>query len=646
MGNSFRETIPLTLALSGQIFPEQDSATYVFPKQENTDWKPETKDTGRTLLDSLGIEYPHGCLSFWLTPGGVCYSYCKRLTGRAGSDTAVAILYSTISATKGRLLKEKFVEILTYVTGLAEEKKSQSDIDDKRINEWLISVQECFEGGHHCKRNPDQAASASAASEQSNPIHAMYEYNNDDELDKIVRLFPFHAVAQEKEYIHFVCPALRKGAQEETKVERLNVRLQERYFFKKPLPGGVHLKEDKDYVAEDEEFRLVYEFSRAGYEPATTGPLTVNKSSSKYFLVDKSTHTIIVKPYDEETMGLTFDKKVKISVIDEESGDPISDWMCSILGEKGRDEIQSIDEDGYIKIPKGKYKLKIFDKNKNYSEASRDIDTDDILQSGVVEVSMKPRYSEYELRLVPAWRKTKEEIKTTVSVKKGGDADAYLGRHSQRSKTPFYISATHPVVAMVLVGLLMAALGFGVEKFISEYGSEEPSNPQVQDTAAVSKIESTDAPEQPSLVKDQREDEEDRLEKLDVAYLNENSTWKRIDIKSKKYLYFFDTVVPNRRDWDNGLLSEYSDVTNKAWRRLVSDWETAKNPDNSDKKRWNVFNDKNSEIESMIKKDSTINWGKFVTDAHPLPKQQSHEGGSGSGPNAKPETSDEKLLEI
>ena len=622
MANTFRNELNqqgqnILFAYQGQLFEGSEMTTHIFPKGQDTEWLPRNKH--REFLDELGVRgFGKGCMTVWLSGSRVCYSMCRRLSGRSGSDTEAAMLCSTTVAEDTARLLSNMNSMLDDLTKIVMEKKKQSDIDDNKLAEYLNNIKDAF-GKNTIEEAPKTEAVQNVSkdvSKQGNNIPkeaAFIEYSDESSLQSVLRWLPYQSFMHRYEYVHLVHRNDRERAgvpMGSTKcIEIGQEQVKRSYRFALP-DNGVAVADGKKYLQKGDTFRL--EYSKKGLVTHIQGPIKLQStSSSPYYTISETDGIIEVKPYDKERMGWVFKMRYGVRVVDSNTGKEIEKWQW--VGKKAAGDNGS---GNFIELDEGKYELEIL--ASGYKKGTINVEPED--RDRFVTCKLEPEGFEVKLSLIPSWGKAKG-AKAEMLVVQGKQTDVFARYHKRGIRgITYYVSRSHPLLIVVLAALLAGGAGFYVghllwpiEKPVEKQEVKIPKEEVAKESGVPNKVESPSS--------DKPEVTEETKEKADLAYLNNNKNWVRDSLQSTRYLFLYDTILPNKVKWSDHK-DYYEEITLNEWREFVGSYR---------KKDMTKFTNEVKEIKEMQRKGN-VDWNTVKTA---LSKNSGKKTGNSVGDNGK-----------
>lgn len=502
--NTPRETI-IRLAIKGQLYKNEDSANYSFPKGGDRQWLESIPTDPREDIQALRLEQSGvECFSIWVSDGHVYYAYRKQLPGRGGSDCAMVVLCSDRPVSDAADMVMKLRDIFDYCVRLT----SSFDIDDAFVQEKLSGF----------SLLPVSVPRTKTVQEGT----AYRTYAGDGDLYNILAN-PYQSAYVR--YRHILIVQRELLSQARPTIPEVTEKVKPNYIVRNSndssVAGGRTLLEN------GEAFRLCYH--KPGYNEYETEGLRAG-TPSKYFTLKGN--EIVVKGAAE--VGVRFEQEIELRVVDS-NGIPVRGWDCLVDNNNGSyRSCKSSTRTGCITLTEDVAKCRVV--ANGFSPKNIMIDT----REGklLFSVTLEEKGNEKLLHLVPAWGnpfKRYSSLIPPVHASFSSMDPFYLKyRDIIGPKKFFYVSRFKPILIALPAAMVTLVLGFFLGTWMGGSNS---------DTALV--------------------DEEDGIEKVDLQFLNANPVWAENVLNSQKYKSFFDSVLcyPEK-------ISEHLEITNKEWRHF------------------------------------------------------------------------------
>ena len=516
--NDSRPKTMVRLAIKGQLYKNEDSANYVFPKAEDKQWLESIPTDSREDIQALRLEANNiECFSLWYNGGRIYYAYRRQLPGRGGSDCAMVVVCSDRMVSNGVMLVSVLRDVFDYCIRLS----SSFDIQDEMIQEKLSGL-----------TLVPVAALWSTSNRQQTSVelkNAYRAYSDEDELANILEN-PYQSAYARYNRILIVQKEFLSQAR--PNIDEITTNVKQDYFVRNSndstLVGGGNV------IEVGESFRIKY--LKSGYGDVETEPLRIG-TQSKYFKVDGN--EIVVSSALEA--GVSFKKEILLKVTDE-LGNPLANWDCRVKNKQGNySSCKLLDKPGYITLPDGTYRCQIFATGYEIREIMIDAGT-----VSTFSVKMESKGIEVEFHLLPAWRKPfakTPDRKDTIKVSLSNNNLFYKKYKEQLEGYPrsFYVSKTKPLWVTIVFSLLMLVVGFCIGR-----GTSMESETVMNDNNS-------------SSITSSNNDEETDLKKL-----NESDVWKANEMKSQKYKDLLENLMKNP---DRVKVDDYVGITNKEWKK-------------------------------------------------------------------------------
>lgn len=528
----------LAVAFKGQLYKnDASSANYVYPSNA-TEWALSLSSDPRKLISDLGVSGDFCCYTIKATPHGIVYAYRRSLSGRNGSNYAMVMMLVDGHTCDGQRLTTVLNELLDY----ALLQSSSDQINEKVLNEKLSACKDLF----HSYRMPQLPLSSNDNNDKAIPLPEAYRvYNNNDELYDMLQN-PYQAEYKNYYSIHLVSKQYEVNRNAATRL--ISTPLQKAYFFELPN-GDVKVNDNKTYVNQNETFTLTY--SRDGYDDYKTDILKM-ASKSSYFIVNGD--TIVVKTANE--CKIPFKRKITLHVVDN-LGNPITDWQFK-SGRDGWKMVQDSSKEWHTED--GEYQLKI--RKDGFMERDFNLDT---TRKQSFSCALEPKGFSKKVFLLPAWpreKTRKPHNEEPVTMNYAANNSLYV--RYQKLLDPgwnniptLYVVRHRPLPLLITIAVAMILLGIGATLAIGRHNY--PIEPPIQeDTTSVKK-------EETKIVKKAIDVPEYVKVEHDECYLNYNNLWLLDSLQSKKYQYFFDSVLSNKSLFSNVDFKEYDSISNKYW---------------------------------------------------------------------------------
>lgn len=574
----------LSVAFVGQLYENEAGTTkYVYPHQEDVSWAGSFGSDPRSALTALGNVTK--CYSIKVLSGCILYAYRTLVDRRGGSNTAMVILKADGPTIDGEKMAERLINLLEY----AIKQDSKDQIKEDVIKEKLSGLEDLFD----LERKPQSTL------EEIHIRKGAYRiYSTNEELHNILQS-PYQSAYKSFDCIHIVA----KDENSQSSMQLINSPLERSYVLR--LPEGVEEKDGKSCVGEKESFELIY--NKEGYIEHKSGTLYAT-NSSPYFSINGD--RIEVKSA-EDCKRVVFKRKVTIKVKDN-LGNPVLKWQLIVnenIKECSRDTVNG-------ELPDDKYRIKI--KADGFSDIRFVWDTS--VEAEKI-ITLEAKGTSKKVFLKPAWTKKSKvhfmkEEPANISF---SENTSLYGKYkklldSDKKDTPtLYVSSKSPKKIVVFMSVLSLLVGICVGGFVGRllwHGSntetKEPIVPEKTDSVPsdIKKQTNVASDSQTSLSEVATID----LEKHDIDYLNKNDVWIFDSLKSKKYQYFFDTIVANRVTFKNVNWNDYSDITNSKWKIIRNHIQNAIASTD-----WSGYNNLNfSELKESIRIDHKLDLKQAV----------------------------------
>jgi len=115
----------IKITIRGQLYKDEDSASYTFPQSEDKTWQTCIPIDPRINLQKLGCKQ---CYSLWQNKNGIYYAYYRQLPTRAGADAAMIVALCDNIVDDGKAFASQLKGILDYCI-----EKNQSRLIDNSI---------------------------------------------------------------------------------------------------------------------------------------------------------------------------------------------------------------------------------------------------------------------------------------------------------------------------------------------------------------------------------------------------------------------------------------------------------------------------------------------------------------------------------
>lgn len=159
------------ITISGQLYKDEDSASYCYPPGEDHKWQENITPDPRVDLQILGCKRYY---ALWQNEYGFYYAFSKYLPTRAGGDAALIVALCDKSVNNGA----EFVKCLEAILSYCIEKESSKQISDEDISKQVKQLEDLLssdENPEFCKINGDRLPDGYCL------------YNNESELIKILQ---------------------------------------------------------------------------------------------------------------------------------------------------------------------------------------------------------------------------------------------------------------------------------------------------------------------------------------------------------------------------------------------------------------------------------------------------------------------------
>lgn len=159
------------ITISGQLYKDEDSASYCYPPDEDHKWQENITPDPRVDLQILGCKRYY---ALWQNEYGFYYAFSKYLPTRAGGDAALIVALCDKSVNNGA----EFVKCLEAILSYCIEKESSRQISDEDISKQVKQLEDLLssdENPEFCKINGDRLPDGYCL------------YNNESELIKILQ---------------------------------------------------------------------------------------------------------------------------------------------------------------------------------------------------------------------------------------------------------------------------------------------------------------------------------------------------------------------------------------------------------------------------------------------------------------------------
>ena len=541
----------LAIAFKGQLYKNEAASTnYVYP-QRNTDWAMSIGSDPRKTLVDLNVNGDFPCYTIKVTQYGVIYAYRRMLAGRSGSNCAMVMLLARGAFRDGRVLIEKLYELLTYAM-------SQSSSDQIRpivLDEKMSSFDGMFDD-----KSRQIIPSTQEPHKDILEKEAFRLYDTDDDLIKILEN-PYQPTDNKKyNCIHVVPVAAMAHPTQNSNMSQINHPLEMAYFLN--IPVGVEEKDNKSYVGEREPFTLIYK--KNGYIEETIGPLSAS-CDSDYFVINAG----IIKVKSANECNIRFKRKIYFSIQDE-MGNPVSNWDCSI-----ELEWRSFSEaNATWNLEDGEHTINInadgFEKIEITIDTSRHTKYTFKLKSvGLTHrVYLKPVK-------IKGGSKNQDFKDTPVDVNFASNTSFYKSykkvlSHDDNRVPRFYVMRKNPMSMLVMASVVACLFGIAAGLCFAPKGQGNETEQQlatmkgIRDSLilVIDSLEKNVVPKNPTEVIMTEEEKE----KKDEEYLNRSDVWEKAKLQSKKYLKFWVQVLANQEiNYADIQWNEYDVISNPSW---------------------------------------------------------------------------------
>ena len=536
----------LSVAFVGQLYENEAGTTkYVYPHQEDTSWAGTFGSDPRSALTALGNVTK--CYSIKVLSGCILYAYRTLVDRRGGSNTAMVILKADGPTIDGEKLAERLINLLEY----AIKQDSKDQIKEDVIKEKLSGLEDLFD----LERKPQSTL------EEIHIRKGAYRiYSTNKELHNILQS-PYQSAYKSFDCIHIVA----KDENPQSSIQLIDSPLESSYVLR--LPEGVEEKDGKSCVGEKESFELIY--NKEGYLSYPTGSLYANKPSNFF---SKNGDIISVK--SAEDCKVVFLREVKVKVKDS-LGNPVFKWQ--LIRDGGKPEKYNSDT-AQGELPDKKINCQI--KATGYYDKKFEWDTS--VEAEKI-VTLEAKGTSKKVFLIPAWpKKSKVHFRNEEPANISFSENSILyGQYKKlldpdkRDNPTLYVSSKSPKKIVVFMSVLSLLVGICIGVFMgrlfcpnSNTETPEPNIPEKTNSG------SCNIEKQVNEASNAQINSYDVVafdpEQHDIEYLNNNYRWVSDSLQSKKYRYFFDTIVANKVQFKDVAWDEYNKITNRKWRNIYN----------------------------------------------------------------------------
>lgn len=586
----------IAIAFNGQFKNDLSSAKYVYPKNE-TDWRKKIDGETRTVPSDLRVEK---CYTIKIIENGIIYAYRELTKNRAGGDCLMVMIFSLGPTTNPEELTKCLQELLDY----AKSKSSEVEILDDVVNDKIKAIEglEIFD----FTRKP--VVFQDKSNEPTLKKHGYRVYKNDTELFTILSN-PFQPVYEKYDCIHIVSAEVDPISS--NKIELIKEPLKKIYYFE--FPDNVYEENGREYVSEGDCFTLVYK--KNGYENFETEKLSSNSPQSDYFMIENN----LIKVRNAEDCNIPFCRKIRI-VIKDKNDRKIENVKIEVEGQKKQTVTKNQDGSYTLKLHNGNHKCLI--KAKNYEDKSCTINIAENTGS-TFDVILEAKRDSATLKFKIPFQKKEKFSETEVKIEY--DANTMFGKIYKKElkdkNSIFYIFSEQKFNMVKWISILSLLLSIGIGVTIGWFIWKENTTERVVVSPNVgSEFEETEGgdsdnvtvqPEETSVSDTEEESQltEDDLEVRDVEYLNKNNVWVRDSLHSKKYGYFFDTVLVNKIPWSN--LGDDYELENENWKKICNVYKGNKNS----------FKSLISKIKNEVDSKGKLDWARIFSDNQKVEKK-------------------------
>lgn len=581
----------IAIAFNGQFKNDLSSAKYVYPKNE-TDWRKKIDGETRTVPSDLRVEK---CYTIKIIENGIIYAYRELTKNRAGGDCLMVMIFSPGPTTNPEELTKCLQELLDY----AKSKSSEVEILDDVVNDKIKAIEglEIFD----FTRKP--VVFQDKSNEPTLKKHGYRVYKNDTELFTILSN-PFQPVYEKYDCIHIVSAEVDPISS--NKIELIKEPLKKIYYFK--FPDNVYEENGKEYVLEGDCFTLVYK--KNDYENFETEELSSNVPQSNYFIIENN----LIKVRNAEECNIPFCRKIRI-VIKDKNDRKIENVNIEVEGQKKQTVTKNQDGSYTLKLSNGSYNCSIKAENYNYETLKIEVKEN---ATDTYKVILKAKRDSATLKFKIPFQKKEKFSETEVKIEY--DANTMFGKIYKKElkykNSIFYIFSEQKFNMVkwisILSLLLSIGIGVGLGWFIRKKDTTKQTEVPILNNPESEESGNSDSSEGPNVSMDGEEKlSEKELEPRDVKYLNENDTWCRDSLKSKKYQYFFETILLNKIQWSENrdIINEKSEgISNEGWVKYKEIYDKDKSKfRNVKKKIENAVGDSNKFTwEEVLKEETKI----------------------------------------
>ena len=577
----------IAIAFNGQFKNDAGSSKYVCPKNE-TDWRKKIDGETRTVPSDLGVEK---CYTIKIIENGIIYAYRELTSNRAGGDCLMVMIFSPGPTTNSAKLIERLHDLLDY----AKSKSSETEISDNIVKEKIEGIEklDIFD----FKRKP--IVSQNKSNEPILKKEGYRVYKDDNELFMILSN-PFQPVYEKYDCIHIVSAEVDPIPS--NKIELIKEPLKKIYYFDFP-DSFVSEKDKKEYVSEDQYFTLIYK--KNGYEDFVTDRLSSKSPQSSYFKIEDDN---VIKMQSAKDVNIPFCRKINITVKDK-NGIKIENVDIEVGDQKKQKGIKNDNGSYTLKLHNGNHKCLI--KAKNYEDKSCTINIAENTGS-TFDVILEAKRNSATVKFKIPFQKKEKLSETSVDI--NYDANTMFGKIYKKElkdkNSIFYIFSEQKFKMVKWISILSLLLSIGIGVGLGWFVWKEDTIKHTEDPIVNNpKFEESEnkgySSEEPCEIP------EKDLEVSDEEYLNENDTWCKDSLQSKKYQYFFDTILLNKIPWreNRKKIDEKSEgINNEGWEKYKEIYDKDESEDKS------KFRDVRKKIENAVENSNKFTWKEVLKE--------------------------------
>ena len=532
----------IKITIRGQLYKDEDSASYTFPQSEDKTWQTCIPIDPRINLQKLGCKQ---CYSLWQNKNGIYYAYYRQLPTRAGADAAMIVALCNNVIGDGNAFTSQLKGILEYCI----EKSQSRQIDNSIIAEKVNELEKCL------TPYPISSNEVSKNNEELLPEGFRY-FRNETELGEIIQN-PIQLAYRSIKSLFVIEEGSNVPFNDS--LREIKDKVRQNYSVIKNV-GAIA---DKTIVLDGDTFGVTYR--KQGYNDVKLTLRTDQKS--KYFTL----YNRRIQLLSAEEVGVEFKKTYCLYAKNRDTQKLIKGWEIICNGHI----IPSSGECLNVELPDGKFKFTV--KAKGYKEQEFPFNTNEPTKN---TFPLEPKeWSSGSILLVTPHTPKGKYVTAEITAIGSNSIASYVDNSINNGNRKFHLNAEYikKTPRWIFPVLFIAGIIFGIIVGHFVWKAQQTKTPSPTEVTDTHKIDTTRVTE--------KENEYTTVEDIDIAYLDRETIWELDKIKSDKYKSFLTKELLE----NSSHIEEHPEITNPSWKEL---WILKENNSENFRKLKSKFCDK------------------------------------------------------